>query len=70
MASKSARRPNTENTTAITQQPRRSARNQGVGQTDYEVAAEEVQVPPTPEDDFVMVEKSVIPLYFSIVVLW
>ena len=69
MSWKSTRRPNTENTTAITQQPRRSARNQRVEETDCEVAADEAQVSPTPEDDFEMVDKSVIP-QTSLTVLW
>ena len=61
MASKSdhdTRRPNTENTT-ITQQPRRSARNQRVEETDREVAADEAQVSPTPEDDYEFVDELV-----------
>lgn len=59
MASKSTKHPNPENSTAITEQPRRSARNQRVGETDGEFAADEAQVSPTSEDDFEMVDESV-----------
>lgn len=71
MASRSARRPYTENMATITQQPRRSARNKGVGETNCEVTEDEAQVSPTSEEEFEVVDMSVNPLYCtSLAILW
>lgn len=61
MASKSAGRRPMDNTTAITQQPRRSARNQKGGNTDSKVTEDEARSLSTLEEDYdiITIEESV-----------